>query len=170
MDLTPSFYHGRLGDRSPIERIRSYFGLLLIIAMVAVSLYSIINFSKYGQFFGKTDYRKIDLVVLLSYGNLYSSKNICTEGFYIKTQKLSIIKVSLAENQFTRSAWVKTNGDQEIITQFPGLGDRYVRAAICGYFESARNGEFGDPPVWNHQITVSSYQTLGDTLPLEKSF
>ena len=170
MDFTPSFYHGKVGNRSFFERVRSHFGLLVLIVIVAVSLYSIINLSKYGRFFGKTDYDKINLIDLLSYGNLHSGKNICTEGFYVKTKKLAILKVSLNEDQYTRSAWVKTAPDQEIITEFPGLGDRYVRAAICGYFESARNGEFGDPPVFNHQITVSSYKTLGDTLPLEKTF
>lgn len=152
-----SFYHGKLA----VE-------LLLVIALVGVSLYSLINLSRYGQFFGKAEYKKIDLIELLSYGNVRNEKNVCTEGYFVKTDKLSILKVSLSDDQFTRSAWIRTEG--EIINQYPGSDNRYVRAVICGFFESKRAGEFGDPPVWNHQITVSSYETLGDTQRLEKSF
>lgn len=150
-------HHGKLG----IE-------LLLLISLVGVSVYSIVNLAKFGQFFGHEQFKKIDLVELLSYGNIYNKKNICTEGYFVKTESLSILKVNLSENQYTRSAWINT--DKQIVTDFPGLGDRYVKAMICGYFESARNGEFGEPPVWNHQITVSTYETIGDTLRLEKSF
>jgi len=150
-----SFYHGRLS-----------IWLLLLIAIVGVSIYSLINLSKYGQFFGKSEFGKINLIDLMTYGNIYNGKNICTEGYYVKTSKESILKVDLGSDPFVRSVWIKT--DKEIIMDFPRLGDRYVRAEICGFFNSARNGEFGEPPVWFHQITVSSYETIGDTLPLKK--
>ena len=41
-----------------------------------------------------------------------------------------------------------------------------VITTICGYFESRRGGEFGSPPVWNHQLTVDSFKTEGDPFTL----
>lgn len=148
-----AFYHGKI-----------HIGLLIMAILVGFSIYSIVNFARYGQVFGKPKYLKVELVELLSFGNFYSGKSVCTRGYYIEDEKLRLLKVSLAEDRFSRVAWVA--GDREIITRIPGAAAKFVEAELCGKFESARNGEFGEPPVYLAQITVESYKTFGDVQEL----
>ena len=144
------------------------FGLLILVAVVAISIYSLVNISNYGTYFGKPKYRRIELVELLSFGNFYNGREVCTRGYYVEGEKLHILKVNLSEDRFTRASWVQTGGD-EIITKIPGSSMKAVEAELCGKFESARNGEFGEPPVWIAQITVSSYKTFGDVFEVGPS-
>lgn len=146
--------------------IKAAFGfisawILILAIILGASIYGVVNFSKYGKLWGKPDYLIVGIVDLFSFGNFYNGKNVCTHGYFVDGDGLSLLKVSLAEDRYTRTAWVDT-GDHEIITRFPGGGVRAVKADICGKFEAARNGEFGEPPVFLMQITVESYKTLGE--------
>lgn len=145
---------------------KTHFGFIpswfLIVAIViGAMIYSLVNFSKYGEFLGRPDYLSVDISELFSFGNFYNGKNVCTTGYYVEGDKLSIFKISLDEDRFTRTAWVILQ-DNEIITKIPGVGTRAVLAEICGKFEASRGGEFGEPPVWISQITVATYKTLED--------
>lgn len=162
MIFISSFYH--LKPRVDFGFIS--FWLLILIIIVGTSIYGVINFSKYGQFWGKPEHLTVEISELFSFGNFYNRKNVCTKGYFVEGNKLSILKISLNEDRYTRTAWVITGG-REIITRIPGAGTRAVLAEICGKFEASRDGEFGEPPVWIIQITVDSYKTFGD--PFEVS-
>jgi hypothetical protein len=162
MAFTSIFYHRK------IKRPEGFItGLLLLTAIVGFSIYSMVNFAKYGSIFKKTKYNRVELVELMSYGNFHNGKNVCTKGYYVEDDKLRLLKLSLEEDRFTRTAWVITE-NREIITRVPGASTKAVEAEICGKFESARDGEFGEPPVWIQQITVDSYETFGD--PVEVTY
>mgnify|MGYP003394617338 FL=1 len=141
-------------------------GLLLIAGFVGLAIYSINNFSKNGTLFGQKEYRQAELVELLSFGNLYNGQKVCTKGYYVKGNNVSILKVRTDEGKLTRSAWVETFG-HEIIPAAGGLGNKFVLTEICGKFESARDGEFGEPPVWISQLTVESFKTFGNVEDLK---
>lgn len=134
--------------------------------MAGFSVFAIVNFANYGSILGRSKYTRVELVQLLSYGNLYNGKNVCTRGYYVEEDKLRLLKVSLNEDNYTRTSWV-VPGDREIITRIQGSGAKAVEAELCGKFESARNGEFGEPPVWIAQITVDSYKTFGDPMEVK---
>ena len=131
--------------------------------MVGFLIWGFTSWQKSGQFFGFSQYKTVKLIDLLSYGNLYTGKKICTRGFYVQSVQVSIIKVSLEDDNFTRSAWILNPTGKEIVTQIPGR-ERITEATLCGSFESQRAGEFGNPSVWNHQLTVDKFQTHGDAL------
>lgn len=141
-------------------------GFLFLAAVVGISIYALVNISKYGHYLGRLKYNRVELASLLSFGNFYNNKEVCTRGWYVEDDRLRILKVRLDEDRFTRSAWVQT-GDREIITRIPNSGMRAVETEICGKFESSRSGEFGDPPVWISQITVRSYRTFGEVLEVD---
>lgn len=162
MGIIPSFYEGHESGSTLFEGIKSLAGLVLLGSLVAVVVYGFINWQKNGRLFGSSPYKNVGLIDLLSYANVYDGKKVCTKGFYVSTPSLSIIKVSLNEDEFTRSAWVKNSTGDEIIISIPAVPERYIEAELCGYFESGRAGEFGNPSVWNHQITVEKFQTFGD--------
>ena len=126
---------------------------IFLIMAAAVIIFGLYNFSKTGTIFGNSQYKQVELAQLLSFGNFYDGKKICTRGYYIKNSRLSIIKVSLAEDEFTRSAWVKLPSG-EILS----VNNHYLEAELCGLFESRRGPEFGDRSVWIHQITVEKYK------------
>ncbi len=138
-------------------------GLLILVILAAFLIWGLASWQKNGSFFGFSPYKTVNLIDLLSYGNLYDGKKVCTRGYYLQADLLSIIKVSLKDDNYTRSAWVLNPTGQEVITQIPGQ-ERIIEATVCGYFASQRAGEFGDPPVWNHQITLEKFQTHGDVL------
>lgn len=149
-----------------MKKIYGFF-ILIIISLLIVFIY--LNLQKRRRELEVPGYQNVDLVTLLSFGNFYNGKQVCTGGFYFQTDRLSIIKVSLKENEYTRSAWVSLPAGKEIITKISGK-NRYVVASICGYFESHRTGEFGSPAVWNHQLTVEEFKTLGDQKDFDGSF
>lgn len=144
---------------------KSLFGTTLVVATVGFVIYAFINWQESSKFFGFSPYKTVKLIDLLSFANLYKEKLVCTRGFYLQAEKLSIIKVSLEDDEYTRSAWVNNPKGREIITRVPGQ-TRAVEATLCGYFESRRAGEFGILPVWNHQLTVDNFETHGDFIEL----
>lgn len=164
MSLTPSFYQGRTLPPNFLERIKSNFGLYLLIFIIIASVYIFMNWQKSSRLLGFNPYRNVAIGELLSYANFYDGKRICTKGYYVETQIYSVIKISLYEDEFTRSAWVNA-GDHRI---FPNksFDKQAVVATICGYFESRRDGLFGAYPFWIHQITVASFKTEGDPFPV----
>ena len=157
MIFTWLFYHGKL-----------HIGLLVLVLSIGTVIFGIINFGRSGNFWGRSGYERVELISVLSFGNFYDGKKICTRGFFVQGVVLTVIKVRLDEDIYTRSAWVDLN-DHEIITRFPGAPDRSRDVLICGRFESSRGGEFGEPSIWKHQITVESYRTFGDAKELGTS-
>ena len=145
-----------------------YIKFLVPIILILALIYGLVNWQKTGYFFSFSLYKDVDLLDLLSYANLYSGKKICTQGFYVQTPGTSILKVSLGEDEFTRSTWITNPTGNEIILQSPYAPDKSVQARICGFFESQRAGEFGNPPVWNHQLTVEKFETFGQPQSLNK--
>lgn len=142
----PPFYHGKI---------------LIWIILIILAIYVMANFAKTGQFLKLSYFKNVELIDLLSFGNFYNNKKICTKGYYLQTPRLSILKVDPKDSEYIRSAWVKVPKGAEIITEVP-QESRMVLATICGRFESKRAGEFGDPPVFNHQITVEKSEIHGD--------
>ena len=165
MGLIPSFYQGQGPGPTLLERFKSVFAPLILVSLIVFLIYGFANWQKSGRFFGFSTYRTTALIDLLSFANFYNGKRVCTQGYYVQTLTLSIIKIDLAEDEFTRSAWVKNATGEEIIPNISRISNRYVEAKLCGYLESQRTGEFGLPPVWNHQITVEKFETFGEPLP-----
>lgn len=159
VSFIPSFYPGVLPSSIP-ERLKPLFGLFLVASIIGILMFIFIRWQQSSSFFGFSPYKEVHILDLLSFANLYSGKKICTKGYYVESPSYSILKVSLKEDEFTRAAWVNAN-DHDII---PGIAseEKSVIATICGYFESRRNGEFGYPAVWNHQLTVDSLKTEGE--------
>jgi len=145
-----------------------FIKFLVPIILILALIYGFVNWQKTGQFFGFSSYKYVDLTQLLSYANLYSGKKVCTQGSYVQTPGTSILKVSLGEDEFTRSTWINNPTEREIILQSPYAPEKSVQAKICGFFQSSRGGEFGNPPVWNHQLTVEKFETLDQPQPLNK--
>lgn len=139
-----------------------YFVVLFL--LISVFIYGAANFQSYGNVFGKRSFQKVELTQLLSYGNVYSGKDICTQGIYIESDKLTIIKVDLEEDQFTKSAWIDNPTGKSLIFDASKKANKAIDAEICGSFLSGRGGEYGEPSVWNHQITVKTFTPLGKTI------
>lgn len=130
-------------------------------------IWGFINWQKNGQFFGNYEYNEVNITELLSFSNFYSGQKICTKGFYLQTSSYTILKVSLSEDEYTRSLWVYDPQGREIITRLQGQ-NRGVIATICGTFTSSRGGQYGTLPVWNHQLIVERFETEGDPFELER--
>ena len=150
---------------------RGFVSLVFIISIliVGILIYGFINWQQSGNFFGFSPYKEVRLVDLLAFGNLYDGKKVCSTGFYIKTPDLEILKVSMEEDRFTKSTWVNNQSGKDIIFTGSAASSKYVWARLCGSFESHRGGEFGQPSVWNHQLTVEKFQTFGEDKRLEKN-
>lgn len=159
VSFIPSFYPGVLPSSIP-ERLKPLFGLFLVASIIGILMFIFIRWQQSSSFFGFSPYKEVHILDLLSFANLYNGKKICTKGYYVDSPSYSVLKVSLREDEFTRSAWVDLK-DHEIITGTLS-GERAVVVNICGYFESRRDGEFGYPAVWNHQLTVDSFKTEGE--------
>lgn len=157
------FYHGLLPGQ-----IKLLIGLIILITIITLSG-KFINWQNYTNPFNKES-NNVDLVNLLSFANFYSGKNICTQGYYAQSNKLSIIKVSLDEDISTRSAWVNNPGGEKLIIDASNVEDKAVEAKVCGYFESGRSRHFGEPSVWNHQITVDKFKPLGYSFPFKFNY
>lgn len=149
---------------------RGFVSFFLVVSIITVGIlvYGFINWQKSGIFFGFSPYKEVRLVDLLSFGNLYDGKKVCSTGFYIKTPDLEILKVSLEEDRYTRSTWINNQTGKDIIFSTTSSSSKYVWARLCGSFESHRGSEFGTPSVWNHQLTVEKFQTFGEEKRLEK--
>jgi hypothetical protein len=75
----------------------------------------------------------------------------------------------MEEDRFTRSTWINNLTGKDIIFIYSAATSKYVWARLCGSFESHRGGEFGNPSVWNHQLTVKKFETFGEDKRLEQS-
>ena len=162
MGFTPSFYQGRLPDPTLLAWLKSHVGFLVLCAIIAELIYVSVNWQKSSTLFGFSPHKDVAILDLLSFANLYNGKKICTRGYYVESPSYTIIKVSLKEDEFTRSAWVNAK-DHDII---PGAisDQKAIITTLCGYFESSRNGEFGFPTIWNHQLTVESFKNEGEPI------
>lgn len=139
-----------MDDKKIIFQKRHIFLFLIAIGVLLIFLILKLSSSKDNH------QMRIELVNLLSFANFYNGKKVCTRGYYVRDSRLSIIKVRLDEVEYVRSAWVVSRvGD---IIKTPQAGQTWIEAEICGIFESRRDGQFGDPAVWQHQITVDSYK------------
>ena len=136
---------------------------ILLSIIIAFSVYASLNWQKVSTLWKVNGYKSVNLIDLLSYANLYNSQNICTTGFYLESDHLSIIKVSLDDDEYPHSAWIKNTSGKRFFDETNTGRMRSVKTKVCGKFESHRGGEFGDPPVWNHQITVESFEVKGDS-------
>lgn len=145
------------------------FVLLISAIIVGTVLYGFINWQAGSDFFGFSPYKKVGLDDLLSYGNLYDGKKVCSVGYYVKAPDLEILKVSMEEDRFTKSVWIDNLSGKDIIFTTPAASAKYVWAKLCGSFQSHRGGEFGSPSVWNHQLTVEKFETFGEEIRLDKN-
>ena len=152
-------------------RLNGFVSFFLIISAIIVGalLYGFINWQTSGNFSGFSPYKEVELVDLLSFGNLYDGKKVCTKGYYVKTHDLEILKVSMEEDRLTKSTWVNNQSGKDIIFTYSAASSKYVWAKLCGSFESHRGGEFGHPSVWNHQLTVEKFETFGEETRLDKN-
>ncbi|OGD84823.1 hypothetical protein A2165_04640 [Candidatus Curtissbacteria bacterium RBG_13_40_7] len=137
------------------------FKILFLIVLIVGVIFGLYNWQRTGRFFGFSFYNNVDFLELLSFANLHDGKKICTKGLYFQDSNISILRVSLDDDQFTRSAWIVNPTEKDIILQSPYAPKKSVQAQICGLFQSSRAGSFGEPPVWNHQITVEKFKTFG---------
>lgn len=136
---------------------RILLGILVIVALI----YVFVNWQQGGQLFGFLPEKKVGLGDLLSYANFYNGKKICTQGYYVESPNLSIIKLNLDDDEYTKSIWVVNESDDKIILESQlGKETKYVNAKLCGLFMTQRAGEYGTPAVWNHQLNVSKFETL----------
>ena len=158
--MTSQLYHGKNYSQT-VQGKRAKIGLLIICSIILILAYWLFSKRDGGKF---TNFKQIELVELLSFSNFYNGKKICTRGYYVADDRLSIIKVKLEEDELTRSAWVALGSGR---IGPPSIEAGWVEAELCGYFESRRDGQFGDPAVWQHQITVDSYKTFGNPIPVE---
>src|SRR3989344_9376468 len=126
--------------------------VFLISAIIAgILIYGFVNWQQNGSFFGFSPYKEVKLVDLISLGNLYDGKKVCTEGYYVKTHDLEILKVSMEEDRLTKSTWVNNQSGKDIIFTYSAAPSKYVWARLCGSFQSQRGSEFGEPYIWNQQ-------------------
>ncbi len=133
--------------------------ILFVIPIVSVAVYASLNWTKVSTLWKLNNYKTVNLVDLLSYANFYDGQNICTTGFYVESDRLSIIKVSLDEDEYTHSAWINNTSQKSFFDQ-RSTQTRSEKTRVCGKFASQRGGEFGNPPVWNHQITVENFEIV----------
>ena len=153
------FYHAFLQ-----KNIRGYLQvsiwfLILVIALLIVSN-KFVNWKQYIKKLTNGGNSKVDISSLISYSNFYRDKYICTEGIHVKSSTFNILKADLGTDQFKSSIWMEYKEGKE------GKFDTYIKngyaakVAVCGEFESGRGLSFGNPAVYNHQITVDEYELL----------
>lgn len=143
------------------------FKSIIFIAIVAFIIYSLIAWQKSGRLFGFEPYKHVDLINLLSFGNLYDGKKVCSRGYYVLGDSVEIFKVSLNDNQFARSAWVQNNSGRDIILTSDRSITKEIDAKLCGKYNFRRAGEWGNPPVWNHLLEVDTFETYTEASPLQ---
>ena len=142
----------------------------LVFFLVTVSIivaYALSNWQKYGTFWGKRDYENVELVNLISFASLYDGKYVCTKGYVIERNNASFIKTDVSGSRFEGSAWLINNTGRSFIFNTSSSVTKAVTSRVCGQFESKRDGEFGNPPFWRHQLTINDFSGLASPFAVE---
>lgn len=141
--------------------------LTLIIAICIIVAYALLNWQRYGTFWGKRGFENVELVNLISFSALYDGKTICTKGYVIEGNNSTFIKTGVSGSRFEGSAWLINNTGRSFIFNTSNLVTKAVMARVCGSFQSKRDGEFGNPPFWRHQLTINEFSGLGAPFAVE---
>ncbi len=142
--------------------------LLLVLAAIifATFMYIFINWQRYGSIFTKAGYKNVELTSLLSFAAIYDGKNVCTKGYVIEGDGATFIKSETSGSRFDGSAWIINKAKPNFIFNTSNTVTKAVMARVCGYFETKRDGEFGNPPVWKHQLTIYEFLMLEQPFPV----
>lgn len=138
--------------------------LFLIIVIVGFWYAWTNNFAplqKIKVFFG-AGYQDVEVENLFSIANLYNGKNVCTKGYYIESTGVNVLKQTFDGDIYNKSMWVVNNSGKKILVNALEDG-KGASLKLCGKFESGRGSGFGQPSIWNHQITVQDFELLGKT-------
>lgn len=139
---------------------------IIVVGLAALIIYSFNNFQKSGSFLPLKTYKTVNLIELLSFGNFYNQKKICTRGYYVLGEGLEILKIKLDDDNFERSTWISNLTQKDIILTSVVTPSKYVDAKLCGLYHFKRLGGWGSPPVWNHLLEVEKFETFGEYQPL----
>ena len=139
------------------------FYIIILAAIIAAVTYGAVNWQKYGNILGKK--QDIALVDLMKFANLNDGKNFCTKGYLIQFQGSTVLKTTADNDLYKQSVWINNVSGKSFFID--ALGDnKAAQARVCGKFESGRGKGFGQPSIWNQQISVQSFEISGRTLPL----
>ncbi len=149
-----------------MEYLKATLSLLVKLAILAGIVLAILNRQKISDFFNWGGYRQVDFSTLVSYGNFYDTKNVCTRAFYLQTPQKKVLAINLKSSDSGHEIWVENPTGNEVISSVDSLPQRAVDAQICGKFEKGRNS-FGNSSLWNFQLTVDHFQTYGDAFSFD---
>ena len=140
---------------------------IVLLIIIVVSAYALSNWQRYGSFIGKRGYENVKLVDLISFGELYDGKDVCTNGYVIEGNNSSFIKDGITGNKFEGSAWLINNTGKNYFFNTSSTVTKAVSARVCGHFVSERDGEFGNPPYWRNQMTINEFSELENPSPVD---
>ena len=139
------------------------FFIIILAAIVAAVAYGSINWQKYGNILGKK--QDIALIDLMKFANLNDGKNFCTKGYLIQFEGITVLKTTADNDLYKQSVWINNVSGKSFFVD--ALGDNKAAGArVCGKFESGRGMGFGQPSIWNQQISVQSFEITGEVKPL----
>ncbi len=142
----------------------------LLIVLVAISIivaYELLNWQRYGTFWGRRGYENVELVNLITFASFYDGKNVCTKGYVTEGNNSSFIKTDVSGSRYEGSAWLVNNIGHSFIFNTSNTVTKSVLGRVCGNFQSKRDGEFGNPPFWKHQLTIGEFSSLGEPFAVE---
>src|SRR3989344_1855506 len=139
------------------------FFVIILAAIIAAVTYGAINWQKYGNFTGKK--QDIALIDMIKFANLNDGKNLCTKGYLIQLQGATVLKTAANNDLYKQSVWINNVSGKSFFID--ALGDnKAAQARVCGKFESGRGKGFGQPSIWNQQISVQSFEIIDEVKPL----
>lgn len=141
--------------------------VIVLIIIIAITAYVLPNWQKYGSLFGKRGNENVKLVDLVSFANLYDGKDVCTNGYVVEGKNTSFIKDGVTGSKFEGSAWIVNNTGANFIFNTSNTVTKAVMARVCGHFISKGESEFGNPPYWKHQLTISEFGSLGEPFAVD---
>ena len=140
---------------------------VIILAAVGYGLgHNSASFQKIKNFFGN-GYQEVDVSSLFSISNIYSGKNVCAKGYYIESMGISVLKPTFDGDLYNKSVWIVNATGRKIFVDALGDG-KGALSKLCGKFESGGGKGFGQPSLWNYQITVEDFQLLGPSTLLPR--
>ena len=139
------------------------FFIIILAAIIAVLTYGAVNWQKYGNILGKR--QDIAFGNLTSLANFYDGKDICTSAYLIQYQDAVVLKASIDGDLFKNSVWVNNVSGKSFFVDALG-NNKAAQARVYGKFESGRGMGFGQPSIWNQQISVDIFKIIGRTQPL----